>query len=157
MALISCPDCGSRISDQAKACPRCGRPIQSYRSSSEIKICPDCRNEIPVQSPECIYCGKRFSASVSSVNSYRGTCPRCHSGRIIFQREQAGSVGVSQNRVRWKRKKSCLELFIFGWFYIIKFVFFDWWIGLLRGNISVSGTINRTVAVCQNCGYTWKV
>lgn len=26
MALITCPDCGSQVSDQALACPKCGRP-----------------------------------------------------------------------------------------------------------------------------------
>jgi uncharacterized membrane protein YvbJ len=27
MALINCPDCGSDVSDQAAACPKCARPI----------------------------------------------------------------------------------------------------------------------------------
>lgn len=27
MALIDCPDCATRISDQAAACPQCARPI----------------------------------------------------------------------------------------------------------------------------------
>lgn len=29
MALIECPDCGHEVSDQAVACPHCGRPIRS--------------------------------------------------------------------------------------------------------------------------------
>lgn len=29
MALISCPECGSEVSDKAPACPRCGVPIAS--------------------------------------------------------------------------------------------------------------------------------
>jgi hypothetical protein len=28
MALIKCPDCGNEMSDQAPACPKCGRPKQ---------------------------------------------------------------------------------------------------------------------------------
>lgn len=28
MALITCPDCQKQISDQAPACPHCGRPAQ---------------------------------------------------------------------------------------------------------------------------------
>lgn len=28
MALIKCKDCGSEISDQAKNCPQCGKPIK---------------------------------------------------------------------------------------------------------------------------------
>lgn len=27
MALITCPDCQKQVSDQAPACPNCGRPI----------------------------------------------------------------------------------------------------------------------------------
>lgn len=27
MALISCPDCGKEVSEQAPACPNCGRPM----------------------------------------------------------------------------------------------------------------------------------
>lgn len=29
MPLISCPDCGSQVSNQASACPKCARPIAS--------------------------------------------------------------------------------------------------------------------------------
>lgn len=27
MALVTCPDCSTQVSDQAPACPRCGRPL----------------------------------------------------------------------------------------------------------------------------------
>ncbi len=27
MALVTCPDCGKRVSDKAEACPNCGSPI----------------------------------------------------------------------------------------------------------------------------------
>jgi len=27
MALINCPECGKRISNQAESCPNCGHPI----------------------------------------------------------------------------------------------------------------------------------
>lgn len=29
MALISCPDCGNSVSDQAELCRNCGRPIKN--------------------------------------------------------------------------------------------------------------------------------
>jgi len=31
MALLKCPDCGNDVSDQAPACPHCGRPLGSAR------------------------------------------------------------------------------------------------------------------------------
>lgn len=38
MSLIKCPECNRDVSDQAKACPNCGYPIQKYiKEKSEIK------------------------------------------------------------------------------------------------------------------------
>jgi len=34
MPLVTCPDCGKQISDQAPACPNCGRPMASPPSTS---------------------------------------------------------------------------------------------------------------------------
>lgn len=35
MALIECPDCGKRISDQATECNQCGRPMRTARTETE--------------------------------------------------------------------------------------------------------------------------
>lgn len=29
MAVVTCPDCGRQVSDQAQACPQCARPLAS--------------------------------------------------------------------------------------------------------------------------------
>lgn len=29
MALVTCPDCGTRVSDQAQQCPKCARPFRT--------------------------------------------------------------------------------------------------------------------------------
>jgi hypothetical protein len=50
MALINCPDCGFEHSDQAAACPKCGRPnkppvsakIESSKNKSKIGCLPGC-------------------------------------------------------------------------------------------------------------------
>ena len=39
MALISCPECDSEISDKAAACPRCGAPLETA-SGVEIQLDP---------------------------------------------------------------------------------------------------------------------
>jgi len=31
MALVTCPDCTSRVSDAAPACPNCGRALRTPR------------------------------------------------------------------------------------------------------------------------------
>lgn len=37
MALISCPECGAKISDRAGTCPQCGFPIQDYLDDQSKK------------------------------------------------------------------------------------------------------------------------
>lgn len=32
MALLTCPDCGGKVSDKASACPRCGKPVANILS-----------------------------------------------------------------------------------------------------------------------------
>jgi len=37
MALLNCPDCGNAVSDQAPACPKCGRPRVSAGTTDHAK------------------------------------------------------------------------------------------------------------------------
>lgn len=54
MALINCPECGHRISDQSTSCINCGLP-----SSKMILIinCPECSEPVYSQAPSCSNCG----------------------------------------------------------------------------------------------------
>jgi uncharacterized membrane protein YvbJ len=38
MALISCPECGSEVSDKAPSCPKCGVPLASAPKEVLIHI-----------------------------------------------------------------------------------------------------------------------
>lgn len=44
MAMINCPECDARISDQAQACPGCGNPMKgvvtTQLTSKRYKIAP---------------------------------------------------------------------------------------------------------------------
>lgn len=51
MALIECPECGKKISDQAKMCPHCGMPLE------KTIICPECGEEISSAEKNCPACG----------------------------------------------------------------------------------------------------
>src|SRR5258708_6846637 len=46
MALIPCPDCGNDYSDQAAACPKCGRPtaVKATIIDKRGAWCPNCHN-----------------------------------------------------------------------------------------------------------------
>ena len=52
MALITCPDCGKEFSDQAAACPNCGRP-------NNTKFCKFCGAIIDQNCVVCPHCGKQ--------------------------------------------------------------------------------------------------
>jgi len=39
MALISCHECGNRVSDNARACPKCGAPvIERIRREMKVRL-----------------------------------------------------------------------------------------------------------------------
>lgn len=95
-------------------------------------------------------------------------CPRCGSENIMYQREQTGNIGVGTNRVviqQPSKSHGCLYWLCIGWWWKpVYWLCFGWWLGLLFGgrnkggwNIHGNKTINRTMAVCQNCGHSWKV
>lgn len=54
MALINCPECTHKISDQSVSCTNCGLPTSKMRFS--IK-CPECSKFTSNQSISCTNCG----------------------------------------------------------------------------------------------------
>jgi RNA polymerase subunit RPABC4/transcription elongation factor Spt4 len=54
MALINCVECDAKISDKAKACPRCGCPKQPEK---DLVACRECEAIIPFDSSSCPGCG----------------------------------------------------------------------------------------------------
>ena len=95
------------------------------------------------------------------------SCPRCGSQNITFQREQTGNIGAGTNKVVIQTEKghSCLYWLLIGWWWkLIYFLMIGWWWNLLFKRHSLGGinvrankAINHTVAICQNCGNSWKV
>lgn len=95
-------------------------------------------------------------------------CPRCKSEFVNFQRESTGNIGGGTNRVviqQAKKSKGCLYWIAIGWWWVpMYWLMIGWWWrplfgGKTRGglNIHANKTLNRTMAVCQSCGYSWKV
>ncbi len=135
MALITCKECGKQYSNQAPACPHCGCPT-----------------------------------NVHDGNYVR--CPKCGSSNILYQREQSSSIGGSIHSFREKRGHGCLYGLCFGWWiWIFKLIYEIFKICLTCGlslffrknknsikgkTLSFSKSLNRTMAVCQNCGNSWK-
>lgn len=95
-------------------------------------------------------------------------CPKCGSENVNVQREQTASFGAGTNTVviqEAKRSKGCLYWCLIGWWYKpLYWLCIGWWKNLLFGgkkkgglNFNANKSINRTMAVCQDCGHSWKV
>ena len=54
MAIINCPECTHKISDQSVSCTNCGFPTS--KMNFLIK-CPECSESISNQSASCNNCG----------------------------------------------------------------------------------------------------
>lgn len=100
-------------------------------------------------------------------------CPKCGGNNISFQREQTASVGGSLHRFGGEKRHGAMYwIFVGWWFWMFKLIFemFRWMIllctlglvgrkkdkGIQGRTITASKSINRTMAVCQNCGHSWK-
>jgi hypothetical protein len=61
MSLVSCGECGHKVSDRAAACPSCGAPLGESNNSVELSKntfpCPFCSKPIHESAITCGYCG----------------------------------------------------------------------------------------------------
>ena len=136
-----CRKCGKQIDDSAKFCTFCGEPTGDLDSTV---------------SPQ----------SVTMENGIR--CLKCHSTNVVCQREQVASVGAGTNRVvvqPAKQSKGCLYWALIGWWWKpFCFICFGWLKAVFGSrkahggiNVNASKAITHTIAVCQNCGNSWRV
>ncbi len=78
MPLLECPDCRGKVSDQAPACPHCGRPMKHDSVAPQPKEHRD-------GDAKCPHCGKMVTPVVTSVGGgscsvgrrEKWTCPAC--------------------------------------------------------------------------------
>lgn len=101
-------------------------------------------------------------------------CPKCGSNNINFQREQTASIGGSLHNTGSRKHHSiCYWFLVAWWIWLFKMIVWIYRIviqiltfgifgrkkdkGINGKTISINKTINHTVAVCQDCGYAWKV
>lgn len=134
MALINCSECGKKVSDMASNCPNCGHPIHQ---STEQKV----DDNFP-------------------------RCPKCGSNNVSFQREQTASFGGSKTSIK-KGHGIMYWIFIGWWLSFFKAMLAIGTLGIstlfLRkkktsaNTLNASKQFNRTMAVCQHCGNSWKV
>lgn len=106
------------------------------------------------------------------------TCGKCGSENVIVQREQSWNVGGSIHSIGGGKTGHGIMywLFVGWWIWILKMLvwMFKWGLAMCTLGISLlftrkkkdkiggktvtaNKTINKTVAVCQDCGYHWNV
>lgn len=139
-----------------------------------MKKCNKCGKELSNESNFCDACGSTEFTNIESItNNNQRTCPKCGGTNISYQRETVGNIGGSFHSFSHNKKHGCLYFLIIGWWiWIFKFIFGILKIIMTGGlsllfrknknkttgkTISASKSINRTVAICQNCGNTWKI
>ena len=78
-------------------------------------------------------------------------CPKCGSNIV--------NINVI-NEVKEKPEHSVLWWIFVGWWWrLLWFIFFGWWYMIYRAVKGSKKTVNvqKTYAVCQNCGHKWRV
>lgn len=121
--------------------------------------CKKCGKEIPDGANFCKHCGApNTDAEQGPIAVAR--CPKCGGTNVTFVREQAGTFGGSAFRAANVGHGCLYWLFIGWWWRPIRFICYGWFLDLFKFfgfGVNASVSKNRTVAVCQRCGNTWKV
>lgn len=90
MALISCPECGGRISDKAKNCPHCGYPVsetslmEKTRTGEDKVKCPYCGSDNFIGIDYCVECGMRLKEYIKKDENHGEVKYRCLKCRNIL-------------------------------------------------------------------------
>lgn len=170
MSVIHCPECDGIVPTRYNKCPHCGCQIPMsmrypdfYEDKSESS---NIQNNVKTNDNINKY--PQENIVLKEKSTYLPTCPRCGSNNISFQREQTANFGAGTNKVviqQAKKSKGCLWWMMIGfWWVPVYWILIGWWWRALFGgrtksgiNFNASKSINRTIAVCQNCGNSWKV
>lgn len=136
-------------------------------------FCEKCGKNIDDESAFCRYCGTQIKTVTKDTTINTGIkCLKCNSSNINIQREQTANIGIEHTNYYNTQKHHGLIYFcIIGWWiWIYKLMFSLMFLPFtilfgsskrrkigISNSINTNKTINKTVAVCQNCGYVWNV
>lgn len=139
---MRCSNCGADF--EGNFCPNCGQAAYSNARSPEMVKDP----KAEAQSAEQLNILKeQFRVQQEQLNLQRANehtnmvCPRCHSNNVVVQ------------AVAEQKGRGCFMTLLWIVLAICTFGIILLLIPLLKRN----GTRTHTYAVCQSCGYKWKV
>lgn len=92
-------------------------------------------------------------------------CPKCNSNNVLIQNKQVGTIGTARTNYKSNKRHGLFYWILFGWWiWMFKLLFLPItiWFGRKKKvgrstTINASKTINKTIAICQNCGNTWNI
>lgn len=137
MALITCKQCGGKVSDRAEKCPHCGCPIGGVKHCTECNaviteneaVCPNCGHPTP-WSRECPECGNYVLAT-------EGTCPECGfdltaqsgNGSIPYSAPVETQPSSEETYLPWEEEKpSKTKWFVIGGVALVAVAALVWWL-----------------------------
>ena len=109
MALVTCEDCGHEVSDQAEACPQCGRPPRTSKTGSYLLTDSDLA---------AIARGEDVCANCKKAGVWRGLyqkrCPYCGSDIHLVPKRKPDQTGPKR-RPDQTAAGVLLQFIGFGW------------------------------------------
>ena len=165
-----CPNCGRQQSETADFCINCGTNVRQFektcpRCSTKYtsNACPNCgyiingptqRQQVPIQQTTTIQTVSPAPPIIPIAQQQpRIVCPRCHGTNVNIQ---------AINNVHLENKRHGCAWWIFvGWWWVpIKWLFFTLPALIIKifkpKKQEIVNTVH-SVAVCQSCGYQWRV
>ena len=165
-----CPNCGRQQSETADYCINCGTKVRQFektcpRCSTKYtsNACPNCgyiingpaqRRQVPIQKPTTIQTVSPAPPIIPIVqNQPRIVCPRCHGTNVNIQ-------AINNIQLEDKRHGCAWWIFVGWWWVPIKWLFFTLPALIIKIFKPKKQKVVNTVhsfAVCQSCGYQWRV
>lgn len=139
---MRCSNCGAEF--EGNFCPHCGKAAFRNVESAEIAKAPTVEapstEQLALQREQVRL--QREQLNMQRAAEYQKmVCPRCHSNNVMVQ------------AVAEQRGRGCLMTLFWIFLAVVTVGIILLIIPLLKRN----GTRTHTYAVCQSCGYRWKV
>jgi len=103
--LVTCPECGQKVSDRARACPGCGFPIAEHIAEQAlVDALATCRTTRAVLGEvDCVPCEARGFRTIPATTDSPALFEWCHvcehTGRVALCRSTRGYFAVARIEV----------------------------------------------------------
>lgn len=133
---MKCSRCGTEFS--GNFCPECGTPAVSAQFNGGVQE-SQAQQQIAMQE-EQLRIQREQLAMQRNAEQEKMVCPRCHSNSVVVQ------------AVAEQKKRGCFmsALWVLLAIFTVGLIL---WVPLLTRK----GSKTRTYAICQTCGFRWRV